>query len=78
MAAARLPGYFSSSVIAPRLPLNVFPSCGSESRLLVQSVGVAGGQMRHLAAKTRFRPAARDESSTFRCVSALNGSRHDS
>lgn len=74
----RLPGYFSSSVIAPRLPLNVFLSFGNESRLVVQSVGVSGGQMRHLTAKTRFRPAARDESSTFRRVSALNGSRHDS
>lgn len=78
MAAVRLPGYFCSSVIAPRLPLNVFPSFHSGSRLLVQSVGVVRGQMRHLTAKTRFRPAARDESSTFRCVSALNGSRHDS
>lgn len=78
MTAVRLPGYFSSSVIASRRPLNVFPSFGSESRLLVQNVCVAGGQMRHLTVKTRVRPAARDESSTFRRVSALNGSRHDS
>lgn len=74
----RLPGYFSSSVIAPRLPLSVFRSFGSESRLVVQSVAVAGAQMRRFTVKTRFRPPARDESSTFRRVSALNGSRHDS